>query len=69
MRDIWPKADCYVTSRKWEEEIQEKRSQGKEEAKVVVCSFTNSPLQRGVEITDGNKVIENGETRPNGGVG
>jgi len=35
-----------ITSKKWEEEIQKERSQGKEEAKVVVSSFTNRPLQK-----------------------
>lgn len=36
--------DCYVTSRKWEEEVQEKDSQEKGETKVVVSSFANSPF-------------------------
>ena len=35
--------DCYVTSRKWEEEVQEERGREKEEAKVV-SSFANSPF-------------------------
>jgi len=57
--------DCYVTSKKWEEEVREERSQKKEEAKVVVSSFANPPLQKGVEIANGDRVIENTETRPN----
>jgi hypothetical protein len=30
--------DCYVTSRKWEEEVQERSVQEKEEAKAVTTS-------------------------------
>jgi len=57
--------DCYVTSRKWGEETQEQRNQGKEEAKVIVSNFANSPLQRGAEVAHGNKVIEDSETGSN----
>jgi transposase len=57
--------DCYVTSRKWEEEVQERSVQEKEEAKAVTTSFDNSPLQKGVEIANGDGVIEHAETRLN----
>jgi hypothetical protein len=36
--------DCYVTSRRWEEEVQERSIREKEEAKAIVNSFANSPL-------------------------
>ena len=57
--------DCYVTSRKWEEEVQEKRGRGreKEEAKAVTTSFVNSPSQKGVEIANGDRIIEDAGTR------
>ena len=57
--------DCYVTSRKWEEEVQEKRSHEKEETKVVVGSSADSALQKGVGIANGDRVIKDSETRPN----
>ena len=57
--------DCYVTSRKWEEEVQEERGQEKEKAKVVVRSFANSSLRKGVGVANGDRVMENAETRPN----
>ena len=57
--------DCYVTSKKWEEEVREERSQKKEEAKVVVRSFANPPLPKGVEIANEDSVIENAETSSN----
>ncbi len=56
--------DCYVTSRKWEEEVQEKGSQEKEETKAVVSSIAKSPLQKGVEIASGDRAIEDAGTRP-----
>ena len=49
--------DCYVTSRKWEEEVQEKDSQEKGETKVV-SSSAGSPLQKCVGVANGNRVIE-----------
>ena len=55
--------DCYVTSKKWEEEVQEKGIQEKEETKVVVSSFANSPLQKGVGVAKVDRVIEDSETR------
>ena len=57
--------DCYVTSRKWEEEIKEERGRGreKEEAKAVTISFVNSPSQKGVEIANGDRIIEDAGTR------
>ena len=58
--------DCYVTSRKWEEEVQEKSSQEKEEMKVVVSSFAKPPLQKGVGVNE-DRVIEDSETRQNMG--
>jgi hypothetical protein len=58
--------DCYVTSRKWEEEVHQERSvQEKEEAKAVTTSFDNSPSQKGVEIANGDGAIEHTETRLN----
>jgi transposase len=57
--------DCYVTSRKWEGEVQEDGNQEKDEAKVVVSSSANSPLQRGVGVANGDRVIEDSETRSN----
>src|SRR4030042_6859358 len=57
--------DCYVTSRKWEEEVQEKSSREKEETKVVVSSSANSPLQKGVEVANGDRVTEESETISN----
>ncbi len=57
--------DCYVTSRKWEEEVQGKGSREKEETKVVVSSFANSPLQKGVGAAKEGRVIEDSETRAN----
>lgn len=57
--------DCYVTSRKWEEEVQEKSSQEKGETKVVVSSFANSPLQNGAGVANGDRVIGDSETRSN----
>jgi len=56
--------DCYVTSRKWEEEVQEKREGEKEEAKVV-NSFANSPLQKSIKVANGDRAIGNTETRAN----
>ncbi|GFP21431.1 transposase [Candidatus Hakubella thermalkaliphila] len=56
--------DCYVTSRKWEEEVQEKGSSEKEEAKVVVSSIAKSSLQKGVAIVNGDRAIGDGRTRP-----
>ncbi|MDH5364072.1 MAG: hypothetical protein OEW82_02740 [Dehalococcoidia bacterium] len=47
--------DCYVTFRKWGEETQEQRNQGKEEAEAIVSNFANSPLQKGAEVAHGNK--------------
>jgi transposase len=57
--------DCYVTSRKWEEEVKEERGRGqeKEEAKAVTTSFVNSPSQKGVGIANGDRIIEDAETR------
>jgi hypothetical protein len=45
-----------VTSRKWEEEVEEEEGRGreKEEAKAVTTSFVNSPSQKGVEIANGD---------------
>ena len=57
--------DCYVTSKKWEEEVQEEKGQEKEKAVVVVGGFANSSLQRGVGIARGDGVIEDSETRSN----
>jgi transposase len=57
--------DCYVTSKKWEVEVQEERGWEKEKAKVVMSSFANSPLQKGVEAVNGDRIIEDTETRPN----
>ena len=57
--------DCYVTSRKWEEEVQEEKDQEKEKAKVAVSNFANSPLQKGVGVANGDRVIEDAETRQN----
>ena len=57
--------DCYVTSKKWEEEVQGKSSQEKEKAKVAVSSFANSPLQKGVGVAKEDRVIEDSETRQN----
>ena len=48
--------DCYVTSRKWEEEVQGKGSREKEETKVVVSSFANAPLQKGVGAAKEDRV-------------
>ncbi|GFP37762.1 transposase, partial [Candidatus Hakubella thermalkaliphila] len=56
--------DCYVTSRKGEEEVQEKGSSEKEEAKAVTTSFVNSPSQKGVAIVNGDRAIGDGRTRP-----
>jgi transposase len=58
--------DCYVTSRKWEEEVQEKSNQEKEETKVVVSSFANPPLPKGVGVNE-DRVIEDSEARQNMG--
>ena len=57
--------DCYVTFGKWEEEVQEKGIQEKEETKVVVSGFVNSPLQKGVGVAKEDRVIEGSETRSN----
>jgi len=59
--------DCYVTTRKWEEAVEEERGRGqeKEEAKAITTSFVNSPSQKGVEIAKGARVIEGNETRSN----
>jgi len=59
------KTDCYVTSRKWEEEVREERGQGreKEEAKAVTTGFVNSPSQKCVEIANGDRIIEDAGTR------
>ena len=57
--------DCYVTSKKWEEEVKEERGQEKEEAKAVTTSFINSPSPKGVEIANGNRIIGDAETRLN----
>ena len=48
--------DCYVTSRKWEEEVQGKGSREKEETKVVMSSFANAPLQKGVGAAKEDRV-------------
>ena len=58
--------DYYVTSRKWEEKVQEERVREREKAKVIVSGFANLSLQKGAEIANGDKVIEDAETRPNG---
>jgi len=55
--------DCYVTSKKWEEEVQEERSQEEEKAEVVVSSFVKSPSQKGVELANGDRIIEDAGTR------
>ena len=57
--------DCYVTSRKWEEEVQEKGVQEKEETEVVVSSFANLPLQKRVGAAKEDRVMEDSETRSN----
>jgi transposase len=57
--------DCYVTSGKWEGEVQEKSIQEKEETKVVVSGFANSPLQKGVGVAKEDRGIEDSETRAN----
>ena len=57
--------DCYVTSRKWEEEVQEKGIQEKEETEVVVSSFANLPLQKRAGAAKEDRVIEDSETRLN----
>ncbi|MBT9170841.1 MAG: hypothetical protein DDT18_01193 [Actinobacteria bacterium] len=59
--------DCYVTSRKGEEEVKQERGRGreKEEAKAVTTSFVNSPSQKGVAIVNGDRAIEDAETRLN----
>ena len=57
--------DCYVTTRKWEEEVKEKGNHGKEETKVIVGSSTNSALQKGIGIANGDRVTKGSETRAN----
>jgi len=57
--------DCYVTSRKWEDEVQERSSREKGETKVVASSSADSPLQKGVGVANGDRVIEGSETRSN----
>ena len=57
--------NCYVTSRKWEDEVKGKGSREKEEAKVVVSSFANSPLQKGVGAAKEDGIIADSETRSN----
>jgi len=59
------KTDCYVTSRRWEEEVQEKGVQEKEETEVVVSSFANLPLQKRVGAAKEDRVMEDSETRSN----
>jgi hypothetical protein len=62
--------DCYVTSRKWEEEVEEEGCQGreKEEAKAATTSFVNSPSQKGME-TDRDGAIAHAKTILNRGTG
>jgi len=57
--------NCYVTSKKWEEEVQEERGREKEKTKVVMNSFANSPLQKDVEAVNEDRIIEDTKTRPN----
>jgi transposase len=57
--------DCYVTSRRWEGEIQVRHTQEKEETKAVVNSPANLPLQKRVGIAKEKRVIEYSETRAN----
>ena len=57
--------DCYVTSRRWEDEVKGKGSREKEEAKVVVSTFANSPLQKGVGAAKEDGIIANSETTSN----
>lgn len=59
--------DCYVTSRKWGKEVREERGrdQEKEEAEAVTTSFVNSPSQKGVEIVNGDRIVEDAGTGPN----
>jgi hypothetical protein len=49
--------DYYVTSGRWEEEVQERSIREKEEAKAIVNSFANSPLQKGVGVAKEKRVI------------
>jgi transposase len=57
--------DCYVTCMKWEEEVKEERSRGreKERAEAVTTSFVNSPSQKGVEIANGDRIMKDARTR------
>jgi transposase len=57
--------DCYVTSGRWEEEVEERSIREKEGAKVVVNSFANLPLQKRIGVAKGERAIEHSETRSN----
>jgi transposase len=58
--------NCYVTSRKWEEEVRGESSQEKVETKVVTSNSADPPLQKSVGVANGDRVIEDVGTGPKG---